>query len=158
VIRNGIEALPRASRKEHFILAAGRLWDEAKNIAALARIASSLEWPMKLVGAVSQENDGAPAAERVEYLGRPSRPHLLSLMSRASMYASPSFYEPFGLSVLEAAGSGCALVLSDIPSHRELWRGAALFLDPRNDRDLVTTLRSVCDDHVLREELQHAAR
>ncbi len=31
----------------------------------------------------------------------------------------PARYEPFGLSVLEAALSGCALVLGDIPSLRE---------------------------------------
>ncbi len=39
-------------------------------------------------------------------------------------------YEPFGLSVLEAALSGCALVLGDIPSLRENWDGAADFAEP----------------------------
>ena len=33
----------------------------------------------------------------------------------------PARYEPFGLSILEAALSGCALVLGDLPSLRELW-------------------------------------
>ena len=37
-------------------------------------------------------------------------------------------YEPFGLAVLEAAQAGCALVLSDIPTHREMWDGAAIFV------------------------------
>ena len=37
-------------------------------------------------------------------------------------------YEPFGLAVLEAAQAGCALLLSDIPTFRELWDGAALFV------------------------------
>ena len=36
--------------------------------------------------------------------------------ARAGIYALPAVYEPFGLSVLEAALSGCALVLGDIPS------------------------------------------
>ena len=39
-----------------------------------------------------------------------------------------ALYEPFGLAVLEAAQAGCALVLSDIPTFRELWDGAALFV------------------------------
>ena len=34
--------------------------------------------------------------------------------------------------MLEAASAGCALVLSDIPTFRELWDGAALFVDPRD--------------------------
>ena len=34
--------------------------------------------------------------------------------------------------MLEAAQAGCALVLSDIPTFRELWDGAAVFV-PAND-------------------------
>jgi len=51
-------------------------------------------------------------------------------MGGASIFCSPSLYEPFGLAVLEAAMSGAALVLSDIPSFRELWDGAAVFVSP----------------------------
>lgn len=36
-----------------------------------------------------------------------------------------------GLSVLEAAQAGCALVLGDIDSLRELWDGAATFVPER---------------------------
>ena len=43
----------------------------------------------------------------------------------APIFVSVARYEPFGLSVLEAAQAGCALVLSDIPTFRELWDGAA---------------------------------
>jgi len=50
--------------------------------------------------------------------------------ARAGVFVSTSKYEPFGLAVLEAAQSGAALVLSDIPTFRELWNGAALFVDP----------------------------
>ncbi len=46
------------------------------------------------------------------------------------MFTSLALYEPFGLGVLEAAQAGCALVLSDIATHRELWEGAAVFVDP----------------------------
>ena len=51
-------------------------------------------------------------------------------MARAAIFVSSSVYEPFGLAVLEAAGSGAALVLSDIPTFRELWDEAALFAPP----------------------------
>jgi glycosyltransferase involved in cell wall biosynthesis len=35
--------------------------------------------------------------------------------------------------VLEAALSRCALVLADIPSLRELWDGAAIFVTPEDE-------------------------
>ncbi|MEB3829625.1 glycosyltransferase [Phormidium sp. CCY1219] len=50
--------------------------------------------------------------------------------ARAAIYAFPARYEPFGLSVLEAALSGCALVLGDIPRLREMWGDAAVFANP----------------------------
>ncbi len=53
-------------------------------------------------------------------------------LARSPIFASAALYEPFGLAVLEAAQAGCALVLSDIPTFRELWDGAALFV-PADD-------------------------
>jgi glycosyltransferase involved in cell wall biosynthesis len=50
--------------------------------------------------------------------------------------ALPARYEPFGLVALEAAMAGCALVLGDIPSLREVWGDAALFVNPEEDDEL----------------------
>jgi glycosyltransferase involved in cell wall biosynthesis len=63
-------------------------------------------------------------------LGFLSREEIAHWLSVASIYCAPARYEPFGLSILEAALSGCALVLGDIPSLREIWEGAAVFVDP----------------------------
>jgi glycosyltransferase involved in cell wall biosynthesis len=63
----------------------------------------------------------------------------------ASIFASPARYEPFGLAVLQAAQSGAALVLSDMPTFRELWDEAALFCPADDDdtwRDALETLLS----------------
>ena len=57
-------------------------------------------------------------------------------MARAAIYALPARYEPFGLTALEAGLSGCALVLGDIPSLREVWGETACFVPP-DDRDAV---------------------
>ncbi len=54
-------------------------------------------------------------------------------MAQTTVFASAALYEPFGLAVLEAARAGMALALSDIPGHRELWEGAALFFHPEDD-------------------------
>lgn len=120
MIPNGI-ALDdfRPAPKEDFVFAAGRIWDEAKNLRALDR---KWGWPVLVAG-----ETGGIAFEQAKALGRLPANEVVALMARAAIYAFPARYEPFGLSVLEAAASGCALILGDIPSLRENWEGAALF-------------------------------
>ncbi|HEX3866176.1 MAG TPA: glycosyltransferase family 4 protein, partial [Gemmatimonadaceae bacterium] len=90
--------------KEPFVLAAGRLWDPAKNVAMLARVAPRLAWPVVVAGS-AQSPDGETVSldAGVRVLGHVSRAILASWMARASIYALPARYEPFGLSALEAA-------------------------------------------------------
>jgi hypothetical protein len=58
---------------------------------------------------------------RVRCLGPLEASELAGWMHRAAIYALPARYEPFGLSALEAAQAGCALVLGDLSSLREVW-------------------------------------
>jgi glycosyltransferase involved in cell wall biosynthesis len=160
VIRNGVTASARAAIKQPYILGAGRLWDEAKNLAAVAAIASQLPWPVHIGGETRGPDGGDARAAygRVKCLGALSHSALLDQMRGASVFVSPALYEPFGLTALEAAASGCALVLSDLPSFRELWHDAALFVDPRDRNAIRTALRSVCREEDLRARLQAKAR
>src|SRR5205085_4727696 len=65
---------------------------------------------------------------------------------------------PFGLGILEAAASGCALVLGDIPSLREIWCDAALFVDPGDPSDLADALRYLIGNSWERDRLATVAR
>ncbi len=134
VVQNGREA-PDASvpGARSGVLTAGRLWDEGKNAALLDRVAARLAVAVEAAGPVSGPNGARADLPHLRLLGTLDEPALRSRMRRAAVFASPALYEPFGLSVLEAAQSGAALVLSDIPSLRELWDGAAMFLGPRDD-------------------------
>jgi glycosyltransferase involved in cell wall biosynthesis len=157
VIWNGIEPVPVSGNlKEPCILAAGRLWDEAKNTAILPGAVRDSGWPLRIAGAVREE--GGSTADGAQHLGNLPRAELLAEMAKAAIFASPALYEPFGLTVLEAAASGCALVLSDIGSLRELWDGAALFADPRDAGSFKAALEQLCRDDALRSNLQEAAR
>jgi glycogen(starch) synthase len=151
VIRNGRRADRfRRAPKEPFVLAAGRLWDDAKNIAALERISPRLSWPCFVAGEPCHP-DGSEARFRgCEMLGKLAPERLFDWYARASVYALPARYEPFGLSALEAALSGCALVLGDIDSLREVWGDAAIFVDPEDDRALELALTSLIEDPRLR--------
>ncbi len=93
----------------------------------------------------------------ISSLGYLSPQRLASWFAIASIYAHPARYEPFGLTVLEAAMSKCALVLGDIPSLRELWQDAALFVPPEDTAALVRQLRVFCNDRAYREEMAEKA-
>ena len=150
VIYNGRDSSPfRASWKEPFIFSAGRMWDDAKNLAAMARVAPQLSWPVYVAG------DGADGLtpENLHSLGRLDPASLAHWLSRASIYALPARYEPFGLSILEAALSGCALVLGDIPSLHEIWSNAALYVAPDDDAALAKTLDRLITDPDARRDL-----
>jgi glycosyltransferase involved in cell wall biosynthesis len=139
------------------VLTAGRLWDPAKNAAALGRVASQVPWPILAAGAMARDGSPVdPALQDLVGLGVLPADAMADAYQRAAIYALPALYEPFGLSVLEAALAGCALVLGDIPTLRELWQDAAVFVDPRNDRALAATLQALIADPPRR--LQLAAR
>jgi glycosyltransferase involved in cell wall biosynthesis len=158
VIFNGIDSLPEAGAKEPFILAAGRLWDEARNIGVLPAIAGDLAWPVRIAGSIHQDNDTIGPERGVEWLGDLSQSHMRAAMAKAGVFVSPALYEPSGPTVLDAASRGCALVLSDIPSLRELWDGAALFVNQHDGDDIKRTLNALAGDADMRAGLQRAAR
>ncbi|MCU1360497.1 MAG: glycosyl transferase family 1 [Ilumatobacteraceae bacterium] len=131
--------------KEQIVFGVGRMWDEAKNVTALEHIAQELEWPVVIAGEVAPraaEPDTMPA----RLLGALSFEAVATWLGRASVFASPAKYEPFGLAALEAALSGCALVLGDIPSLREVWDDAALYVDPDEPAQLAGALRPLLAD------------
>ena len=146
VIPNGIDASAfRPQPKQPMILSAGRLWDKAKNAALLARVAPRLRWPVLMAGVTQAPDGGATtlAADNCRTLGLLTRSELGDVMGRAAIYALPARYEPFGLSVLEAAVSGCALVLGRVPSLVEHWTGAACFVEPDDPVELQHTLETL---------------
>jgi glycogen(starch) synthase len=77
---------------------------------------------------------------------------------RAEIAVLPSRDEPFGLLSIEAALSGCALLLSDIPTYRELWHGAAVLVKPEDPRALADALQSLLADARRRDECARLCR
>ena len=130
VVPNAISVESCDGDRDNMILAAGRWWDQAKNGAVLDAAAAHTSAPIFLAGAVEGPNGAAIRFDRARALGPLARPDLLALMRRAAIFSAPSRYEPFGLAALEAAMCGAALVLSDIPTFRELWSDAAIFVSP----------------------------
>lgn len=165
VIYNGV-AVPAdrpggSAAGEPLVLLAGRAWDLAKGAhvldAAIGLLGREAP-PAHLLGSTT-----SPRGERFEprhlaTIGELTRPLVDAWFGRAAIYAGASLYEPFGLAPLEAALHGCALVLSDIGSFRELWDGCALFFPPGDAAALAESIQLLVLDTERRAALAAAAR
>jgi glycogen synthase len=160
-----------AGRKAPVIVSAGRLWDPAKNLQALERIAAGLPWPIEVAGATRHPDSAGTSADvrqpplpgsqgnpGLRLLGELPAARLAARFATASIYVHPARYEPFGLAPLEAALAGCALVLGDLPSLRETWGEAVLYAPPDDHGALRDALQDLIADAAKREAMARQAR
>lgn len=148
VIHNGVAppGTPSAPREEFLAVAAGRAWDLAKGFRTLDDAVGLLggDAPAAhLLGEFIAPHGQGWVPANLEVHGRVERNEVDAWMAQASVYVAPSLYEPFGLAPLEAAFHGCALVLADIGSFRELWNGCARFFPPGDAAALADVLREL---------------
>jgi glycosyltransferase involved in cell wall biosynthesis len=159
---NGRAAPPavegEAADPAEFVFSAGRLWDEGKNVQALDTAAARLGVRLLLAGPLHGPNGARMTPRHGLCLGTLNGESLRDCLARRPVFASTALFEPFGLAVLEAAQAGCALVLSDIPTFRELWADAAAFVPPRDEAAIAAAIDRVLRDRDLRAHLGEAAR
>ncbi|CAO4193896.1 glycosyltransferase family 4 protein [Methylorubrum extorquens] len=160
VVRNGrrLPDVPSVGEPASHAFTAGRLWDRAKNATALDRLAGRLGAPVYAAGPAEGPNGECFGGKHLRLLGRLDAARMERELAQRPVFVSLARYEPFGLAVLEAAGAGCALVLSDIPSFSELWEGAALFVSPDDDVAAAEAVRNLLADSERRASLADAAR
>jgi glycosyltransferase involved in cell wall biosynthesis len=149
---------PALVEKEPFVFCATRVWDEAKNVATLAKAADGLAWPVFVAGEAKAPGSVAePRLDPVKLLGSLGHAEVMGWMARAAIFALPALYEPFGLAPLEAAGAGAALVLGDIPSLREIWGDAAVLVPPGDAPALRRALIDLAENEERRRLLAERA-
>ncbi|WP_075214609.1 glycosyltransferase family 4 protein [Mongoliimonas terrestris] len=160
VVPNAVVPVPGAAPAERdpVVFAAGRWWDEGKNGRTLDAAAAMTRWPVHMAGSLDGPNGEDIALAHAVALGEQPGAAVRAAVRRAAVVASPSLYEPFGLSVLEAALEGAALVLSDIQTYREIWDGAALFATRDDPAAFAVALNRLADDPALRALLGARAR
>lgn len=137
---------------------AGRLWDAGKNVAAFDRAAALSSLPFRAAGPLEGPDGSRVRLDHAEPLGVLAAGDLSALLARRPIFVSTALYEPFGLAVLEAAQAGCALVLADRPVFRELWDGAARFVDPLDEHEIAAAVDKLANDTDERVLLGDAAR
>lgn len=162
VVHNGRHLMPApraaAAPDEPFVFTAGRLWDEGKNVTGLDRAAARLGALLLAAGSTQGPHRGTVALTHASCVGTLSGSEIASYLAVRPVFASTALYEPFGLAVLEAAQAGCALVLSDIATFRELWEGAAIFVAPSDDAAIAAALDRLLSDSIERARAGAAAR
>lgn len=79
--------------------------------------------------------------EDVHFTGHLQHSQVWALMKKASVFVSLSAYEGCPNTVMEAVASGCPLVLSDIPAHRNILdESCAFFVEPSNIQQTTATI------------------
>ena len=159
VVYNGVPlpALANTRRADHGFCA-GRMWDRGKNFETLDAASADLAFKMLAAGPLTGADGTSFAPRHLTSLGSLAAPALEQHYRTAALFASSSHYEPFGLAVLEAAGYAMPLVLSDIPTFRELWDGAACFVSEDTPAAWAQALERLMEAPEQRTELGARAR
>lgn len=152
--------LKKYNLPQKFVLYVGDFnWN--KNVVNLTQACISLNLPLVLPGSTairSKYNTSHPENQMlfnfqklaqkhpnlIKTLGQVSQKELVALYNQAFVYCQPSYYEGFGLPVLEAMQSGCPVVCSKSSSLPEVAGKAAIYIKkPFSDKEIKTALKKV---------------
>jgi glycosyltransferase involved in cell wall biosynthesis/cell division septation protein DedD len=134
-----------------YILTVGRFIVE-KGFHTLIRAFRRVRTDLKLVIVGDARFEEAYAArlrrlagDRVLFPGYIAGPLLDELYAHCAFYVLPSLVEGLSISLLEAMGSGCPVLVSDIPENLEVSEGIALTFERDNEEDLARDARHAAD-------------
>lgn len=75
------------------------------------------------------------------------------LYHNAVAFIFPSYYEGFGIPILEAFSAECPVILADASCFREVADNGALYFDFKNKRQLITCCDKLLNDSSFRQEI-----
>lgn len=127
---------------ENQLVLAGKIDDFSQRTAAFSH---ALQLDKKVIYAAKySENKYVPDRD------------LAYLYRGALAYVFPSLKEGFSITPLEAQAFGVPVLLSDIPTHREIFGDSVLYFDPKSNIDVTEKLERIVADEKLRYDLVNA--
>ncbi len=128
----------------------------------LDRIPHDLVIAGETEGFITGDNEAMGVAaefpDRIVVTGRVPNDELRRLVANAQALVLPSLYEGFGLPALEAMACGCPVLVSTAASLPEVCGDAAVYFDPRDERNVAEQILSVIENDELRENLRERGR
>ena len=95
----------------------------------------------------------SPYKNDIRHLNYVPEADLPALMNGATVFAYPSFYEGFGLPVLEAMQCGTPVVTSPVSALPEVGGEACLYANPHSETELANRLYEIINDSELQKQL-----
>lgn len=134
-------------------------------VKALELLPESVRIPLYIVGRgreYQREVEAYIAAHHLEqwcvFLKDVYDEQLRQLYAGARLFVYPSFYEGFGLPVVEARLSGCPVITSNISSLPEAAGSHALLVDPDDPRAISQAMDCLITDDTLHDTLAQESR
>lgn len=150
---------------DSFILFVGNL-ETRKNILTLLKAFSKLiheqgfnhqlvlvgkpGFGFELINNFIEENN---LFDRIKLIGWVDEGDLYTIYSLADLFVFPSFYEGFGLPIIEAMKCKLPVLLSDIPTNHEIAQNAANYFQTSDEDDLARQILKLLNDSQRKDEL-----
>ena len=99
----------------------------------------------------------SPLAHRIRFTGFVSDADLATLYSACDLFVFPSFYEGFGVPILEAMACGRAVACSNSSAIPEVADSAALLFDPESTGEMTRAMLDLLLDSGLRAHMERLA-
>jgi glycosyltransferase involved in cell wall biosynthesis len=103
---------------------------------------------------VSEAARASGVGDRIRFCGFVSDPDLLHLYNACDLFVFPSYYEGFGLPVLEAMACGRAVICANTTALPEVADGAAILFDPYGVDEIARAMKDVLVDAELRARME----
>lgn len=157
------KTLKKLKIKKRFILFVGTI-EPRKNVKNLIKAYSLLpprikkEYQLVLVGKKGWRADeiydeAKKLKDRVKFLGYLKEKELAALYKKTTLFIYPSFYEGFGLPILEAMSYGSPVITSNATSMPEVAGDAAIMINPWRIKEITQAMEKIINNQNLREEL-----
>lgn len=108
-----------------------------------------------LIKAYNLENEGnlLSSGNKILRVGKIDKKELVAIYNLATIYIQPSFYEGFGIPVLEAMSCGAPVVSSNRGSLPEVGGKAAVYFDPHNSKQFESIITEILVNKSLQDKL-----